>query len=265
MGSFREAHLDREVEVVAPAREGSYVLELYLTKDGCEAGDEKGGSLRIAVTVKHDSPDRSHLLHGVEPLSYAWGVDRGLPAHRFHLEQFLIEHAADIRGRCLEFQDPLYARRLGGLAVESLDILHVDDSNLNATIVGDITKSGALPEGRFDCIICTHVLHVIFELHRAVAGLHRMLAPGGVLLVAVPHISMCDQRYGELWRFTPAGLRRLLETSFESKAITVFSYGNSLTAAGEIRGMVAAEFSAEELAAHDPRFAVEVCGRAVKR
>ena len=31
----------------------------------------------------------------VEPLSYVWGLDRGLPLHRFYLEQFLSEFGVD--------------------------------------------------------------------------------------------------------------------------------------------------------------------------
>ena len=46
--------------------------------------------------------------------------------------------------------------------------------------------------------------------------------------------------------------------------MTVRAYGNSLTAAGEIRGLVEDEFSRATLREHDPAFAVEVCGRAVK-
>jgi hypothetical protein len=51
---------------------------------------------------------------------------------------------------------------------------------------------------------------------------------------------------------------------FGAANVLVRGYGNSLTAAGEIRGVVAGEFLRSELDSHDPRFAVEVCARAVK-
>lgn len=208
---------------------------------------------------------RLRLAFGIAPLSYRWATDRGLPIHRHYLEQFLTEFQADVRGRCLEFQGPLYTPRFGGAAVESLDILHIDDSNPRATLVADLTRPNDLPSDRFDCIICTHVLHVIADVPRAVAEMHRILRPGGVLLVAVPHISMCEPQFRELWRFTAEGLLGIMAPAFGDGNVRVRAYGNSLTAAGEIRGLVIDEFTAAELNAHDERFAVEVCGHAVKR
>jgi SAM-dependent methyltransferase len=201
---------------------------------------------------------------GREPLSYAWGTDRGLPVHRYYLEQFLNEFASSVRGLCLEFQDSAYTPRFGGGAVSKLDILHIDDSNPQATLVADLTKPNDLPSNYFDCILCTHVLHVIYEVEKAVAELFRILRPGGALLLAVPHISMCDPDYHEIWRFTPEGLQMLLARIFGLSNVTVRAYGNSLTAAGEIRGVIAHEFAKSELDDHDPRFAVEVCARAIK-
>ena len=207
---------------------------------------------------------RIRLTVGVDPLSQLWGFDRGLPIHRYYLEQFLREFARDIRGHCLEFQNPGYTFRFGGSAVEKLDILHIDNTNPIATIVADLTQPNDVPSNVFDCIICTHVLHVISELDKAVSEIYRILKPGGVLLVSVPHISMCDPGFHEIWRFTPEGLCLVLAKAFGTGNVSVRAYGNSLTAAGEIRGLVAHEFSKATLDYHDPRFAVEVCARAYK-
>jgi hypothetical protein len=76
---------------------------------------------------------------------------------------------------------------------------------------------------------------------------------------------MYGPEYGEMWRFTPEGLRVLLSRVFGAENVTWRAYGNSLTAAGEIRGLAAHEFCREELDSHDMRFAVEVCARAVKQ
>jgi SAM-dependent methyltransferase len=181
------------------------------------------------------------------------------------VDQFLTEFASDIRGHCLEFQKDHYTTRFGKSAVNKLDILHIDGSNPKATIVADLTKPNLIPSNQFDCIICTHVLHVILELEQVISELHRVLKPGGVLLVAVPHVAMFDPSSHDLWRFTPDGLGLMLAKSFSSKNVTVRAYGNSLTAAGQIRGLVAHEFTIAKLAYHDPRFAVEVCARAYKQ
>ncbi len=180
--------------------------------------------------------------------------------------KFLQEFSDDIRGACLEFQEDHYASRFGGSRVASLDILD-RDGNRHSTIVVDLTKSGErdIPSQAFNCIICTHVLHFILDVDKAISELYRILKLEGVLLVGVPSVSMAGERHPELWRFTGAGLHRLLTAVFRPEDVQVLTYGNSLTAAGEMRGLVSREFTRAELEYYDPDFAVEVCARAVKR
>ncbi|MEJ7809948.1 MAG: glycosyltransferase [Gemmatimonadaceae bacterium] len=220
--------------------------------------------IRRALQLVKLSRTRARLAVGVQPLSYRWGTDRGFAIHRYYLNQFLQAFRADIRGECLEFQDATYAPKYGGSAITRMDVLHLDASNPAATVVADLTKPNDIATDRFDCIICTHVLHLIPELDRAVSEMHRILKPGGVLLAAVPHVSMCDPNEHELWRFTPEGLAVLLSKAFSAEHVVVRAYGNALTAGGELHGLVADEFRPSELEYHDPRFAVEVCARAVK-
>jgi hypothetical protein len=59
-------------------------------------------------------------------------------------------------------------------------------------------------------------------------------------------------------------LLRLRRSVFGAENVTVCAYGNFLTAAGELRGLVTHEFSEVELNYQDSRFAVEVCARALK-
>ena len=53
------------------------------------------------------------LGFGLRPMSYLWGLDRGVPIHRHYLEQFLREFSSDIRGHSLEFQEDSYTSRFG--------------------------------------------------------------------------------------------------------------------------------------------------------
>jgi SAM-dependent methyltransferase len=116
-------------------------------------------------------------------------------------------------------------------------------------------------------------------LDKAVSELYRILKPGGTLLVANPYINVCDtppyenpawvpfnKRNGTvIWRLTPEGLSAVLGKVFGGENVTIRTYGNSLTAAGELRGLAVHEFTKSELDFHDPRFAVIVCARAIKR
>jgi ubiquinone/menaquinone biosynthesis C-methylase UbiE len=129
--------------------------------------------------------------------------------------------------------------------------------------VADLTKPNDISSNRFDCIICTHVLQYIFELDKAVSELYRILRPGAVLLLAEPHVNMNGAH--EIWRFTPLCLHQVLAKSFGAENVIVRSYGNSLSAAAKIRGLVAHELTTLELDYLDPLFPLEVCARAIKK
>lgn len=206
---------------------------------------------------------RLRLMFGA-PLSRRWSLDRGLPAHRYFVRLFLEEFRDDIAGRCLEFDGRDYLDHFGGKAVTRHDVLHLEEGNPRATIVADIAAPNSIPADSFDCIVCTHVLHMIPDVDAAIREMHRILKPGGVLLTAVPQASWCDEREGELWRFTRLGLHRLISRRFGDDAVATRAYGNSLVAAGEMRGLIADEFTWKELHTHDVNCAVEVCSRAVK-
>ncbi|MDZ4876770.1 MAG: hypothetical protein CLLPBCKN_006205 [Chroococcidiopsis cubana SAG 39.79] len=203
------------------------------------------------------------LTVGMHPLAQDW-CSRGINVHRIYLEQFLQSFASDIKGHCLEFQEDSYTSHYGSGRVTKLDILNKEQAHSNATIIADLTQPNSLPSNTFNCIICTYVLHLIPEIDRTIAELYRILKPGGVLLVAVPDITINHSVYNELWRFTKRGLYFLLAKSFKPENITMKTYGNSLVAAGELRGMAAFDFTSTQLNYNDPRFAVIVCARAVK-
>ena len=208
---------------------------------------------------------RARLGVGLPPLSNGWFA-RGQPVHRYYLEQFLAANGSDIHGHCLEFQEDSYTSRFSHGGVTRLDILHKerDAHGSHATIYADLTSDNDIPSANFDCIICTYVLHVVEDPTRFTQELHRILRPGGVLFVAVPNITVVYPEFPELWRFTPVGLGRLLERPFGAGNVRTSSYGNSLTCAGELRGLAAPDFTRAELDFNDARFGLVSCARAVK-
>lgn len=200
------------------------------------------------------------FLRRTRPLSDFWGFDRGTPVDRHYIEAFLAEHRADIRGRVLEVQDSVYTD-LYGSGVEARDVLDIDPANPRATIVADLSRPESLPAGAFDCFILTQTIHLIYDLRAALRSCHRLLRPGGVLLVTGPAVSRF-RGGADFWRFTPASLERLLEEQFGQA--TVRSYGNVLAANAFLSGMAKEEVPSRLLDERDEHFPVIVAGRAVK-
>jgi SAM-dependent methyltransferase len=207
-------------------------------------------------------------LRRLQPVSREWGFDRGLPVDRYYIEQFLREHASDITGRVLEVRENLYTTRFGGNRVSHVDILHADDGNPAATIVADLTNAPHIPDALFDCIVLTQTLQFIYDVDSAVATLHRILKPGGVLLMAVSGISKISRedmdQWGHHWSFTSRGSQRLIESYFPPNGVTVRAHGNVLAALAALHGLACEELRREELDCVDPDFEVLVTVRAVK-
>ena len=61
-----------------------------------------------------------------------------------------------------------------------MDVLHYTADNPQATIAADLARGEAIPSDAFDCILCTQVLHCIYDCRAAVRTLYRILKPGGV-------------------------------------------------------------------------------------
>jgi SAM-dependent methyltransferase len=207
-------------------------------------------------------------LRRVTPIDPNWGFERGTPIDRVYVEEFVGAHAADVRGRVLEIAAPDYTTRFGR-GVESVDILMATEGNPQATIVGDLTDAPRIPSDAFDCAIVTQTLQFVYDVRAALATLHRVLAPGGVLLATMPGITKIsppeDEEYGEWWHFTARSAQRLAEEAFGAGNVEVRSYGNVLSAAGFLYGLAASDLKPEELAAHDLLFEVILGVRAVKR
>lgn len=207
-------------------------------------------------------------LRRVTPIDPNWGFERGTPIDRVYVERFVGGHAADIRGRVLEIAAPDYATKFGS-GVEQVDVLMAREGNPLATIVGDLADAPHIPDGSFDCAIVTQTLQFVYDARAALATLHRILAPGGVLLATVPGITKIsppeDEEFGEWWHFTARSVRRLAEEAFGEGNVEVEAYGNVLAAAGFLYGLAASDLRPEELDARDRLYEVIVGLRAVRR
>ncbi|MGO8818840.1 MAG: class I SAM-dependent methyltransferase [Terriglobia bacterium] len=202
------------------------------------------------------------------PVSRNWGASRGQIVDRYYIEKFLAEHAADVRGHVLDFGDDSYARRFGGAKLTQVDILHLTADNPRATIVVDLSNGGQIPSDTFDCILCTQVLLLVYNLQAAVRTLYRILRPGGVVLVTAPGIQKISrgdmETSGDYWRFTSLSLRRLFEEVFPKDHIEVKAYGNVLAATAFLQGLAVEDLRRGDLEHHDPDYEVSIALRAVK-
>ncbi|WP_461490005.1 glycosyltransferase [Pontibacter sp. HJ8] len=203
-----------------------------------------------------------------KPFSTQFGYDRGGPVDRYYIENFLGKEAPSIRGRVLEIGDNAYTLHYGGDQVTKSDILHVDDSNPQATLVGDISHAPDIPDNTFDCIILTQTLHLIYHFRDALHTCFRILKPGGTLLLTVPGITPID--HGEwketwYWSFTDKAMMRLMEETFPSSDLEIYPFGNVFTATAFLYGMGLPEVPADKLDYNDAHFQVIITVKATKR
>jgi SAM-dependent methyltransferase len=199
------------------------------------------------------------------PISGHWGYDRGQPIDRWYIERFLESCRQDVHGDALEVKSADYVHRFGS-DLRRVEVLDVDEANTQATLVGDLAGEPFVAAESFDCFVLTQTLQYVFDLDAAVRNAHRLLRPGGALLVTVPALSRLthELELDDFWRFTSASLRRLLEPAFGSE-VQVTARGNLVSSIAFLTGLAAGELTERELAEDDLRFPVLVTARAVRR
>jgi SAM-dependent methyltransferase len=200
------------------------------------------------------------------PISPHFGFDPGTPVDRYYVEAFLAAHSGDIRGRALEIGDASYCRKFGSGIVRQ-DVLHVAEGNPGATIVGDLSVPGVLPEGAFDCLIVTQTLHLIYDMQAAVSAMHRALKPGGVLLLTCPGISQVDRgEWGAtwFWSITRLAAERMFAGVFGAANVAVEARGNVYAAVCFLEGLALEEVDVAKLEIFDACYPVIVAVRACK-
>jgi SAM-dependent methyltransferase len=203
-------------------------------------------------------------LRRLTPISTNFGYDRGTPIDRYYIEGFLDRNRADVYGRVLEIQESDYTIRFGGDRVSASEVLSLTSGNPRATIVGDLTNAPHLESDSFDSAIVTQTLHLIYDFRAALFTLHRILRPGGVLLLTVPGISQLEWGEAWHWSFTVLSAQRALGEVFGLEQILVEGWGNVLAATAFLQGLAVEELTVDELEYVDPSYPVTVAVRAVK-
>ena len=195
----------------------------------------------LQILLRKKKPVQFGDLSRTSPVSSCFGFDRGTPVDRYYIENFFRENGRLIRGRVLEVGDNTYSSKFAQGEVAAFNVLQHAALGTDANaIIGDLTNWDSLPENSYDCFICAQTLQYTFEIHKAIAGAHRLLKPGGVLLATVPGISQISRfdadRYGDYWRFTVDSVTRLFQPVFEG-GVEVASFGNVLSSTVLLQGI----------------------------
>lgn len=90
-------------------------------------------------------------------------------------------------------------------------------------------------QGRFDVVICEQVIEHVVDPYKAAENLRGLCSPGGHVIVSTPFLIRVHElpafAMGDYWRFTPRGLRTLLERAGLT-VDSVDSWGNRSCIAG---------------------------------
>jgi len=90
--------------------------------------------------------------------------------------------------------------------------------------------SWPLPDASTDTVLATETLEHVSEPRQFLSEASRVLRDGGRIILTVPFSARWHYIPADYWRFTPSGLRRLLEDAGFTD-IRVFARGNSATVA----------------------------------
>ena len=98
--------------------------------------------------------------------------------------------------------------RSGGAEYESID--SAPRGGDRPTWIGDVMRMPQVPDERYDAVVSHQVLEHLPRPWEALAEFHRVLRPGGVLVVSAPHLSRRHELPHDYFRFTPEGMESLL-------------------------------------------------------
>jgi SAM-dependent methyltransferase len=90
-------------------------------------------------------------------------------------------------------------------------------------------------QGPFDVVICEQVIEHVPDPFAAARNLRGLCAPGGHVVVSTPFLIRVHELWGmqDYWRFTPRGLRQLLESA-GLRVEHVGSWGNRACVLGNL-------------------------------
>lgn len=137
------------------------------------------------------------------PLSKRIGRALSGKLTRVTLDRFVEAHATSLRTLDIGAQNGPYAAFFPNRI--ALDVRQ----GRGVQVLGDAQVLG-LADQSFDVVLCTEVLEHLPEPQRAIDEMHRVLTPGGTLLLTTRFLFPIHDAPHDYFRFTKYGLRHLL-------------------------------------------------------
>lgn len=202
------------------------------------------------------------------PISRRFGLEFGTSITRYYINKFVEENSSIIKGVVCEIGDDRYTALNSNMVNESY-ILHVEGKGEGNIIKLNLEIEDASKWAeKFDCIICTQTIQMIYGLKKAIENLYLMLKPGGKAIISasgISQISLADyNNWGEYWRFSDLSMKKALSSCFDKEHICVKTYGNVKSAAALLYGICAEKMESKDLDYNDKMYQV-VIGAVVEK
>jgi SAM-dependent methyltransferase len=95
--------------------------------------------------------------------------------------------------------------------VTTYDSLDFFPRSAEVTYVADIQDMSMIESDHYDSALCIEVLEHVSDPFKAAAEIQRILKPGGVLVISVPHLSRLHDEPHDYYRYTSHGVEHLLQ------------------------------------------------------
>ena len=95
-------------------------------------------------------------------------------------------------------------------------------------------------DGRFDVVVATQMLEHVPDPARVLREAHRVLRPGGVLLLSTHGTTVYHPNPGDFWRWTHEGLEKLLADNGDWSDVRVDGAGGTMACFGYLYGLYVA-------------------------
>ncbi len=120
-----------------------------------------------------------------------------------------------------------------GYRVKTLDLVPAS----GADYLGTAEETG-LPSETFDLVLCTQVLEHCDDPGRAMSEIHRILKPGGHVIVSAPHVWFFHPHPRDHWRFTQEGMIRVCRNA-QLRPLVLLGQGGTLLTVAQIANFLA--------------------------